>query len=273
MNLIIALDQRYEGTPDGKIWTPGLFAHPFWQRYLDVFDHVRVVARVCRVATASAGWVRADGSGVSFIPVTYYVGPCQYLLRRRGIRGGLRGILGPSDAVILRVSSHVAGCLEAELRRSGHPYGVEVVNDPYYAFSPGAILRPLNPLRPLLRLWFPRELRRQCARACAAAYVTELALQRRYPPSGGVFATSYSSVEMPEVAYVARTRRAFSTHFSDVELTEASFVPRHRNQCRARSSFRLLAVGSLSHLLKAPDVLIFNCLLQLRHAGRLVVGH
>ena len=56
MNLVITLEQRFEATPDGKVWTPGLFAHPFWTRYLDVFDHVCVVARVRRVAaTPPAG--------------------------------------------------------------------------------------------------------------------------------------------------------------------------------------------------------------------------
>ena len=83
MNVVVALDQRFEATPDGKVWTPGPFARSFWQRYLDVFDHVQVVARVRRVTAASPGWVRTDGSGVSFIPVTYYLGPLQYLLRRQ----------------------------------------------------------------------------------------------------------------------------------------------------------------------------------------------
>ncbi len=252
MNLIVALDQRFESTPDRKVWTPGPFSHSFWHRYLEAFDHVRVVARVRQVATPAPGWVEADGPGVSFVPMTYYRGPWQYFKCRRSISADLRGVVGPSDSVILRVGSHVAGCLERELCRSGHPYGVEVVNDPYDAFSPGAIVLPLSPF---FRWWFPRELRRQCARACAAAYVTELALQRRYPPAGGVFSTSYSSVEMTEVAYVTRTGGAFSTHFSDVELSEAAFLPVHRNNRCARSSFRPVAVGSLEHLYKAPDVL------------------
>ncbi len=116
MNLPVASEQRFEATPDGKVWTPGPLAHSFWQRYLDVFDQVLVVARVRRVAAASPGWVRADGSGVSFISVTYYLGPWQYLLRRRRILADLRGAVGPSDAVIPRVDSQIAACLETHLR-------------------------------------------------------------------------------------------------------------------------------------------------------------
>ena len=103
MNLIVALEQRFEGTPDGRVWTP--FANSFWQRYLNVFEHMWVVARGRRVAAPTPGWSRADGAGVSFAPVTYYLGPWQYLRCRRRILADVRGVVGPSDAVILRVCS------------------------------------------------------------------------------------------------------------------------------------------------------------------------
>ena len=43
------------------------------------------------------------------------------------------------DAVIMRVSSHLAGLLEPKLAREGRPFGLEVVNDPYDVFAPGAV--------------------------------------------------------------------------------------------------------------------------------------
>ena len=199
MNVIIALEQRFESTPDRKVWTPGLFAHSFWRRYLDVFDHVRVVARVCRVAAATPGWAEADGPGVSFVPVTYYLGPWQYLRRRRRIRADVRGVLGPSDAVILRVCSQVAACLEPQLRRGGRPYGVEVVGDPYDVFAPGAVV---HPLRRSSAGGSPRQLRRQCAGPAGpftsrTGPTTSVSLPRR------VSATSYSSVGLRRLFQVA----------------------------------------------------------------------
>ena len=253
MNVLVTIEQRFEATPDGNVWTPGLFAHSFWLRYLDVFDHVSVVARVRRVTAVSPEWVRADGSGVSFVPLTYYVGPWQYLQRRHRILAELRGVVGPSDAVILRVVSQVANCLEPQLRRAGRPYGVEVVGDPYDVFAPGAVV---HPLRPFFRWWFPRQLRRQCACASAAAYVTEHALQRRYPPRRGEFTTSYSSIELTEAAFKSSGKAAFSTHYSDVELVETAFVPLHRSKRDMKRPLRLVAVGSLEQLYKAPDVLL-----------------
>jgi len=252
MNLIVALEQRFEGTPDGRVWTLGPFANSFWQRYLDVFEHVRVVARVRRVAAPTPGWVRTDGPGVSFVPVTYYLGPWQYLRCRRRILADVRGVVGPSDAVILRVGSQVAACLEPQLRRSGRPYAVEVVSDPYDVFSPGAVR---HPLRPFFRWWFPRQLRRQCTEACAAAYVTKHALQRRYPP-GQCFSTYYSSVEMREASNVPRAGRVLSTYYSDVELPEMAFASPLRPTSPTNSSIRLIFVGTLDQLYKAPDVLL-----------------
>ena len=49
MNVVVALEQRFDRTPDGAVWTPMVFARSFWTRYLDVFDAVRIVARSPRV--------------------------------------------------------------------------------------------------------------------------------------------------------------------------------------------------------------------------------
>lgn len=227
MNVVVTTDQRYDRTPDGAVWTPGQSAYQFWTRYLDVFDGVRVVARVREVPTVPAGWLRADGEHVSIAAVPYYVGPWQYSRRAVMVRRAARRAVGPSDAVILRGGSGLAPAL----RRTGRPYAVEVVADPYDVFAPGAIR---HPLRPLFRWWIPRELRRQCAGARAAAYVTEEALQRRYPPKPGAYSVAYSDVDLPEAAFVA-TPCALQNSVSPT---------------------RLITVGTLAQLYKAPDVLI-----------------
>ena len=231
MRLVLALEHRFDSTPDGVVWTPGTFAHSFWTRYLEVFGQVRVVARVRQVGAVPEDWTRADGEGVSFVAVPHYLGPWQYLLRARQVKGAVRHAVGPTDAVILRVGSQLAAVMGPLLRRMGRPYGVEVIGDPYDVFAPGAVK---HPMRPFFRWWFPRQLRRQCAGACAAAYVTEHTLQLRYPPAKGSFSTHYSSIELPDVACVPQPRPVRHSAFP----------------------FRLVTVGSLAQLYKAPDVLI-----------------
>ncbi|HAZ49447.1 MAG TPA: glycosyl transferase family 1 [Cyanobacteria bacterium UBA11369] len=232
MNVTVILEHRFVQTPDGAVWTQTMFAYPFWQRYLEVFDRVKVVARILPVASPPPDWIRADGAGVSFIAVPYYIGPEQYVLKAFSVKQAVRNAVAFNDAVILRVSSQLASDVYPFLRRTRHPYGVEVVADPYDAFAPGSVK---HPLRPLLRWWFPRQLRRICAGAIAAAYVTERALQQRYPPA----------------------KEAFSTHYSSVELPVEAFVTAPRSPTSEMQSLTLITVGTMDQLYKAPDVLLY----------------
>lgn len=232
MHVMISLEHRFLKTPNHKIWTQTMFGYSFWRRYLEVFDGVKILARVKEVDSVPEGWERVDGPGVSFLPVPYYVGPQQYLLRAPAIVRTIRAAVNHhlQDAIILRVPSRIAANIYPILLRTGHPYGVEVVGDPYDVFAPGSVR---HPLRPFFRWWFPRQLRHQCYHACAAAYVTESSLQRRYPPN-------------PE---------AFVTHYSDVELPAEAFVSSPRTQFNLRP-LTIIFVGTLQQLYKAPDVLI-----------------
>lgn len=231
MNLAVFLDQRYHRTPDGTVWTDGPMPYTFFERYLRVFDQVRVVARVGGSGHPSEKWKPASGPGVTFSDLPYYVGAWQYLTRARRVRARARASLGWGDAVILRVPSQVSTCVEASLRRRGQPFGVEVVGDPFHSYAPGSVR---HPLRPLFRYWFRHRLRQQCAEAAVSAYVTAETLQRRYPPAAGAYATHYSSVELPAAAFAAAPRAA-----------ESFGTP-----------LRIITVGSLQYLYKGADLLI-----------------
>jgi glycosyltransferase involved in cell wall biosynthesis len=231
MKVVITLEHRFDRTPDGAVWTIVTCPYSFWQRYLEVFDGVVVVARVRDVPSVPPDSKRADGEGVSFAAVPYFIGPWQYLQRSRQVHRAAENAVGVDDAVILRIPSTIASCVQPMLRKNGHPYGVEVVGDPYDVFAPGSIK---HPLRPLMRWLFPRDLRRECAAACAGAYVTEHALQRRYPPALNAFSTHYSSVELPDAAFRSLPR-----------------IPHEDTK-----SFTLIAVGTMDQLYKAQNVLI-----------------
>ncbi len=227
----VILEHRFDRTPDGNVWTRSQFPYVFWGRYLEVFDAVRVVARVRDLPVCESGSVRADGAGVEFAAVPHYIGPVDFVRRARTVRRGVRSAVARDSAVIMRVGSHLATMIEPALRRRGQPYAVEVVYDPYDMFAPGSMT---HPTRPFFRWLFPRQLRRHCAHAGAATYVTESALQRRYPPAPG----------------------AYATHYSDVELADDALVATARVAEPAQRAFRLIWVGAFDLLYKAPDVLI-----------------
>jgi glycosyltransferase involved in cell wall biosynthesis len=230
VKLSVVLEKRFIGAPDGTIWTDAGFAYSFWKRYLEVFDHVKVIARVRVVNAASSDLNRADGQGISFAAIPYYIGPWQYLMRSISIKRAATNSIAPKDAVIMRVGSQIASCILPYLEKTGKPYGLEVVGDPYDVFAPGSVR---HPLRPFFRWWFVRQLRDQCAKACAVAYVTKEALQRRYPPSLG----------------------AFSTHYSSIELTGSAFVASSR-KVQKKTSLTLINVGTMAQFYKAQDILI-----------------
>jgi glycosyltransferase involved in cell wall biosynthesis len=231
LRVAVVLEHRFDRTPDGTVWTRTQFPRPFWQRYLDVFDEVRVVARVREVPEAASGWARADGDGVVFAPVAHYIGPREYVRRAAEVRRSVRAAVPQDGAVIMRVGSHLAAQIEPLLARRGQPYGLEVVYDPFDMFARGSME---HPARAFFRWLFPRQLREQCRRATAVAYVTEHALQRRYPPGPGAFTTHYSSVELPQ----------------DV------VVPTPRTVRVSGRRAQLVTVGAYDHLYKGPDVLL-----------------
>jgi glycosyltransferase involved in cell wall biosynthesis len=146
------------------------------------------------------------------------------------VRAAIRKTLMREYAVILRAASPIANCVKSELAPR-HPYGVEVVGDPYEVFAPGSIE---HPLRPLLRWAITDQLKRQCRHASAVAYVTGGALMRRYPPRNSAFTTIYSSIELRDDAYSTRSR-TFEAHSRPA---------------------RIVSIGTLEVAYKGFDVLI-----------------
>ncbi|MFO0866252.1 MAG: glycosyltransferase family 4 protein [Gemmataceae bacterium] len=230
MNVVVTSEHRFQQTPDGAVWTQTQLARRSWDPYLQVFDRVRVVARVQPVDRQSEGWIRADdGDRVTFALIPYYVGPWQYLMKRNAVRRTAREAIGTTDAVILKAPGTLSQAVMPKLRSEGRPIFVEVVGDPYDVFAPGA---SKHPLAPLFRWIFPRQLRAMCREATWAAYVTRAALQRRYPCPQGE--TGVSDVEIPDEALVSQSRPAQP----------------------GKQKFVAMFLGTLAQLYKAPDVLI-----------------
>jgi len=233
MNVCVAIEHRMLRTPDGAVWTQMAFPYSFWTRYLEVFSQVTMLTRVQDVPTVPPEWIRADGDGVRCLGVPSYHGPWQYFRRRHEVKDFLRKAMATqTDAVILRIPTlQIAAELHPLLRENRRPYGAEIVADPFGYFSPGAIR---HPLRPYFRWLYSRQQHQQVWDACAAAFVTEHALQRQFPANPHAYTTTYSSVELPDAALCV--------------------IP--RVYARAPRPVTLITVATLGSLIKAPDVLI-----------------
>jgi glycosyltransferase involved in cell wall biosynthesis len=234
MDLTIALEHRFHQTPDGAVWTPTSLSRASWDRYLTTFARVRLLARVQPVTRAEPSWLRVDSERVHVSALPYYVGPGEYARSWLHVRRAARATLAahPRDAVILRVPGTIGAIAARALRAAGRPFGLEVVGDPWDVFAPGA---SDHPLRAVFRWAATRQLRWLCLTAEASLYVTSGALQRRYPAAPGVPSYAASDVELGDDAFAGAPR-----------LPGAPAGP----------PFRIVHVGTLAALYKAPDLLI-----------------
>lgn len=231
MRLTITEECRYVRTPDNRFWVTFGTDYALWSRYLEAFDEVRVVARARDVAEIPPNALRVDGDRVTVAPIPYYQGPRQYVQQMPRIDRAVRRIAADAEAVLLRTPSTIATHMHRHITRRGLPYAMEVIGDPYAVFAPGVVE---HPLRPFLRAWTTRNLKRQCESAVAVSYETSRTLQARYPTRPGALSTGISSVNLPPAAYVQEPRT-------------------HRPPS---GSVTLMSVGSLEQLYKGIDTLI-----------------
>jgi glycosyltransferase involved in cell wall biosynthesis len=230
-------------TADGTVYPypASVFEYAVWRRYLDVFDHVVVFARVrCVQETPASASLQSTGPGVSFYPLPDYLGPWQYCRHYTKLKILARQILQnqDKDACILRVPGNIGGLLWNELYRVRRPYGVEVVGDPWDVFAPGSVK---TILRPILRRKMRWELARQCHMASAASYVTERNLQKRYPAN--CWSTHYSSIELP----------------AELIIDEAAInkrIQRIRLKSSLKEPWHICYVGTMSQLYKGQHILL-----------------
>lgn len=249
MILLVTLEFRFTRTPDGRMWSRTSHSYAFWERYLSVFDGVKIVARAEKRSEIDERYRPVLGPGVEFIEVPYYLGPGQYLRVRRQVRQAMHSALAPGDAILCRVPSRLATELLATVGGKGRPFGLEVIGDPEEAFAPGAVR---HPLRPMFRYLFTRNLRRECARAVAVSYVTENALQSRYPAKGLAIGVSDTDLQ---TGYFGSLPRTFTTYYSSTELSIEDYASGPKQYgCLTRP--RLLFVGTLEQMYKGQDILL-----------------
>ena len=203
MNLLLPFDHRFFRAQDGGIFSDKAYQHSFFQsRYLQVFEHVYVLARVQDVPCAKALTEPVEGPGVTLLALPDWNGSLGFLRHRARIVAAASEALRRPSAVIMIGPGGIGSLLFNGLRKRGRPIGLEIVGDHWDAFQPGAIR---HPLRPVLRWHLTRSLRKYCASAAAASYVTNRFLQERYPcPS---FSIGVSDVVLPDSVFVGTPRR------------------------------------------------------------------
>lgn len=164
----------------------------FYQRYLRVFDALRIVNRCIDEEELKPGRIAADDPRIEIRPLPIFHGPAQYLTRYAATGRAMRGAVEGCDAALLRLPSTVAQRLSRQVLRKGIPYAVEVVFDACDGAETAS-----NPAEKLLWRIIDRQMRRICAGADGVSCVTEHYLQRRYfSVRPGHFESHYSTLAL-----------------------------------------------------------------------------
>ena len=229
MQVNVTLEYRFCQTKDGHVYAQIGFGYDFWKRYLSVFDHVNVMARVEEVDSVPDTWSRSDGPGVTFTKLPYYIGPTQYVKQLPKMLYKLYRSTSKDSAFIFRVPSQIATSVTWVL--GDRPFGLEVVGSPKDSLAKESMK---HPLRPFFQWYFINRMQRQCQKACAVSYVTREQLQTMYPVPDGTF----------------------STHYSSIVLRPEMFAPGPKVFKEPLKKATLINVGSMQQYYKGQDTII-----------------
>lgn len=204
MKVLVAADAHIYKTKDGKCWTPKIYGYNFWTRYLEVFDEVRIVARMKDVDSVSEKWMRVDGPRVEIFGIPFYQGPKQLLKKYFSIQKVLKNASNGCQAAIIRMPSQTAYITYKHIRND-MPIVGEIVYDPTDDIrdkSSGFLIWILN-------MRISQQLRSFCKKANGVSYVTEKTIQEHYPSRARIHGES---------------KKYFESYYSTITLNDNAFT-------------------------------------------------
>lgn len=180
----------------GKYYSPSVYSYGFLSRYLKVFDEVRFIGKVKyfdEIDTSKYNLV--SGKGVEIVELPWYQGLKQMIKKLPQLLKIYRKSCKSCDCYIFRVAQIESFFVYLFGRKRKTPFAVEVVNDPETFVDMPGIMR-----------WFcVTMLKRMVIKANGASYVTEHALQQKYPN---------------KKEKSAKTQNHFETYYSSVNLED-----------------------------------------------------
>lgn len=197
----------------GETVVPGAFA-----RYLDQGDRLRVVAR-----TEEPGAESED-----LQPLQNYRGPAGLLRALPRLVPAIARAVARAEVIVLQQPGAIGFLAAIACRLLRRKYSVEVIGDAFDVLAAGTfgpVGRAVATAAARLTGWV-------VGRASAVLYVTNFALQRRYPATPGRFTIALSNVRMAEGTLLDQPRK---------------WLP---------GPFCIIAVGTHEQLYKGHDVLL-----------------
>lgn len=196
--LLISCDD-YIFRHDGKYYFKSREWHDFYQRYLRVFEDLRIANRVIDEPELKKGRVLLDDPRIEIHPLPIFHGPVEYAKTYFEAGLAMKNAVDGCDAAILRLPSTVAQRISKQVIKAGIPYATEIVFDA----CDGAETSN-NLFEKVLWRIIDRQMRSTCAKADGVACVTEKYLQRRYfSTKPNHFVSNYSTLNLDKSFFTA----------------------------------------------------------------------
>lgn len=230
MKVLVVVDGHLVRTPDGRVWSARIYNYDFFARYLSAFDEVRVAMRIKDVPTNKDYPNLCSGEHIEFYSIEEFKGPKEYVTKYISIKRNIKNYFAGCDCGIFRIPSTVGYQFLHTYEKTGKPYAIEVVVDPWDFAAPGTLK---TPLRPIIRWYWTQSLKNDCKKANGVSYVTKYALQNRYPSyarlhgeSDSHFEEYYSSVNIPEL-YFGTPKEYSNAHKPMKVVHVTNFIGNH----------------------------------------------
>ena len=233
--VLVACDE-YIYSYNGDFYAASQEKYDLFQRYLRVFEEMRLVVRCIPENEFKDGRVRFDDKRIEIVDLPVFHGPNEYLSKYIEVGRRLKHITDGCDAAVLRIPSTIALRVAKKVIKAKIPYVTEVVFDAYDG---------MKGTRSFIEkmLWFKMDLdtRNVCYQADGVSCVTEYYLQRRY----------YSKKE-----------HHFTSHYSSLALNASFFscprkFPENKKMVIAHVSNQIQYNGRKGHIevIKALSIL------------------
>lgn len=229
MSVFFFTDARFYKTPDGAIYSGEYsFSDVLWTRYLNALGEVFIIARMFEVDEFLNKKHRVQKATI--LPIIPFESPITFLKNKKKIEVKMMEYYRQYQpkTIIVRGAGSIGYLAAILCYKNKIKYGIEVIGDPYDVYAPGVIK---HPLRLLFRKIFTNHQKKAVRWASSVIYVTQHALQKRYPAAPS----------------------AFQTYASDVVINECVTQAKSLNHS---SIFKIISVGALDQMYKGPDVLI-----------------
>lgn len=239
MELLVAGDSYLYKTTDGNYWCKTIYGYEFWTRYLDVFDSIAIVSRTeLSDFKEVEGYLKVNGPNLRVIELPDMRGMKQYISKYYAFQRAAKKAVKNADCALIRLPSISASMILKYYKKSQKPYALEVVADPYDAYSSNKAAQ----------LYYTCNLKKAAKNATGVSYVTKYFLQEKYPSHTRLFPDN---------------KNHFETYYSTINLDESYFAePKKFNENKRKFTI-VHTANSINNDGKGHDTLI-NVIKNLR---------